>query len=164
MAGQWVPEDIASLSPKPVNVFENPTTVQFNHRWLVGVATSVRSLCLLVSSPQGTATLAYVIGVWALARGAPLPPRARLACNVLAAAAFVQASIYLHSSYVYSPTLIKLVVFTFLPLSLQVGLGIATLLTFVPTPLASSHQAGAVSVLSVAIWLMHELRKTLPRL
>lgn len=45
MAGQWVPEDIGSLSPKPINVFENPTTVQFNHRWLVGTATSVRSLC-----------------------------------------------------------------------------------------------------------------------
>ena len=35
MAGRWVPEDIASLSPKPINITENPTTVQFNHRWLV---------------------------------------------------------------------------------------------------------------------------------
>ena len=35
MAGRWVPEDIASLSPAPVNICENPTTVQFNHRWLV---------------------------------------------------------------------------------------------------------------------------------
>ena len=33
-----------------------------------------------------------MIGVWAMARGAPLPPRARLATNVLAAAAFMQAS------------------------------------------------------------------------
>ena len=35
MAGRWVPDDIASLSPKLVNICENPTTVQFNHRWLV---------------------------------------------------------------------------------------------------------------------------------
>jgi cytochrome c oxidase assembly protein subunit 15 len=117
MAGQWIPDDIASLSPAPVNICENPTTVQFNHRWL------------------GTATLAYMMGVWALARGAPLPPRARMATNALAAVAF-----------------------------LQVGLGVATLLTFVPTSLASAHQTGAVSLLSAALWLMHELRKTLPRL
>ena len=45
MAGQWIPEDIASLSPKPINVFENPTTVQFNHRWLVG-----QSIVVLPSS------------------------------------------------------------------------------------------------------------------
>lgn len=115
---------------------------------------------MVLSFPQGTATLAYVIGVWALARGAPLPPRARLASNVLAAAAFVQASTSISTT---PPLLSSLSYNTFL-CSFQVGLGIATLLTFVPTPLASSHQAGAVSVLSVAIWLMHELRKTLPRL
>ena len=38
MAGQWIPDDIAALSPKPINVLENPTTVQFNHRWLVRIS------------------------------------------------------------------------------------------------------------------------------
>ena len=37
MAGSWIPDDISSLSPKPLNITENPTTVQFNHRWLVSV-------------------------------------------------------------------------------------------------------------------------------
>jgi len=44
---------------------------------------------------------------------------------------------------------------------LQVGLGVATLLYYVPTPLAASHQTGAVGLLSIALWLMHELRRKL---
>ena len=35
MAGQWIPDDILALSPKIKNFFENPTTVQFDHRILV---------------------------------------------------------------------------------------------------------------------------------
>lgn len=35
MAGKWVPEDIAAMKPKMKNIFENPTTVQFDHRLLV---------------------------------------------------------------------------------------------------------------------------------
>ena len=37
--------------------------------------------------------MAYIVGLWALARGAPLPPRARLATNALAAVAFMQVSV-----------------------------------------------------------------------
>ena len=37
MAGQWIPDDILALSPKIKNFFENPTTVQFDHRILVGL-------------------------------------------------------------------------------------------------------------------------------
>lgn len=40
----------------------------------------------------------------------------------------------------------------------QVGLGIATLLTYVPTPLAASHQSGSLVLLSLAIWLTHEIK------
>ena len=47
---------------------------------------------------------------------------------------------------------------------LQVGLGIATLLWFVPTPLAASHQSGSLALLTFALWLMHELKKKVPRL
>ena len=35
MGGQWIPEDLFTMSPKPKNLSENPTTVQFNHRLLV---------------------------------------------------------------------------------------------------------------------------------
>lgn len=47
---------------------------------------------------------------------------------------------------------------------MQVGLGVATLLWYVPTPLAASHQSGSVALLSFGLWLMHELRKTIPKL
>lgn len=40
----------------------------------------------------------------------------------------------------------------------QACLGISTLLFFVPTPLASSHQAGSLVLLSTALWLSHELK------
>ena len=34
-AGRWVPDDLFALSPKWKNLFENATTVQFNHRLMV---------------------------------------------------------------------------------------------------------------------------------
>lgn len=42
--------------------------------------------------------------------------------------------------------------------SLQVALGISTLLLFVPIPLAATHQAGSLAVLGSALWLTQELR------
>ena len=35
MADRWVPDDLWALAPRWKNVFENATTVQFNHRYLV---------------------------------------------------------------------------------------------------------------------------------
>ena len=35
MADKWVPDDLMAFDPKWKNIFENPTTVQFNHRHLV---------------------------------------------------------------------------------------------------------------------------------
>ncbi|KAL5467382.1 hypothetical protein EMCRGX_G031600 [Ephydatia muelleri] len=117
MAGRWIPEDILALSPKIKNFFENPTTVQFQHRLL------------------GTTTFAFIVGTWALARGVALTSRARLALHCVTGMAFV-----------------------------QVGLGISTLLCHVPVSLASAHQSSSLALLSFAIWLMHELRKKLPKL
>ena len=37
MAGRWIPEDILAMSPKIKNFFNNPTTVQFQHRLLVSL-------------------------------------------------------------------------------------------------------------------------------
>jgi cytochrome c oxidase assembly protein subunit 15 len=41
----------------------------------------------------------------------------------------------------------------------QVGLGIATLILVVPLPLAVMHQAGAVLLLSFALWFQHGLKR-----
>ncbi|KAF2075295.1 hypothetical protein CYY_003424 [Polysphondylium violaceum] len=83
---------------------------------------------------RNLATLTYfgILGLSAFAfRGRKcLSPRARLAANCLAGMA-----------------------------TFQVALGITTLLTFVPIPLAAAHQTGSLTLLSIAIWLMHELKK-----
>lgn len=48
---------------------------------------------------------------------------------------------------------------------MQVGLGISTLLLYVPTGLAAMHQSGSLLTLTFAIWLSHELKhlKKLPK-
>lgn len=42
---------------------------------------------------------------------------------------------------------------------LQVALGITALLTYVPTPIAATHQSGSLFLLSAAVWLTHELKR-----
>ncbi|OPL20753.1 cytochrome c oxidase assembly protein cox15, partial [Mytilus galloprovincialis] len=71
-----------------------------------------------------------IAGFWWMCRKAPLPPRARMAVNALLAMSIIQAS-----------------------------LGITTLLTYVPTPVAATHQSGSLVLLSIAVWLTHELRR-----
>jgi heme a synthase len=46
--------------------------------------------------------------------------------------------------------------------AVQVGLGIATLLTYVPTMLGSLHQANALVLMTFALALMHNLRSRAP--
>ena len=46
--------------------------------------------------------------------------------------------------------------------ALQVALGIATLLLVVPVPLAAAHQAGAVLLLTAAIYFRHTVRAAAP--
>lgn len=41
---------------------------------------------------------------------------------------------------------------------MQVLLGVTTLLSYVPVPLAASHQSGSLVLLSTTIWLTHELK------
>ena len=41
---------------------------------------------------------------------------------------------------------------------LQVAMGIGALLFHVPTELAAAHQAGSLTLLSIALWLVHALR------
>ncbi|KNC85181.1 hypothetical protein SARC_02638 [Sphaeroforma arctica JP610] len=86
----------------------------------------------------GMTTATTVLWLWAQSRKARLPYRAKVAVNCMAGM-----------------------------VCLQVSLGIATLLYFVPTPLAVTHQSGSVALLTTALWVMNELRfarKAIPRL
>jgi heme a synthase len=75
MGGRWIPEGLLSLEPSLRNLFENITTVQFDHRVLA-------ILTLL------TTTLLWL---WSITR--PLPARARLALHSLMAAAVMQVGL-----------------------------------------------------------------------
>ncbi|XP_013774672.1 cytochrome c oxidase assembly protein COX15 homolog [Limulus polyphemus] len=77
----------------------------------------------------GETVACLVLGLWIYSRKVPLPPRARMAMNYVLVVG-----------------------------ALQVSLGIATLLFYVPKVLAASHQAGALTLLSTAIWLTHEMK------
>lgn len=84
----------------------------------------------------GTATLTLISGMWLLSRKCKLPPRAYTAVTAVAVMGWM-----------------------------QVVLGISTLLTYVPVPLAASHQSGSLILLSMALWLAHEMKyvKHLPK-
>jgi heme a synthase len=84
----------------------------------------------------GTSTLAIISGLYFLSRRTKLPPRAYKAATAVAIMGWM-----------------------------QVVLGISTLLTYVPVPLAASHQSGSLVLLSMAIWLTHELKllKRIPK-
>lgn len=112
MGERWIPDDLLAFSPTLKNIFENPTTVQFDHRIL------------------GISSVAAITALYYYSRRIPLPRRARLAVNSLIAVAY-----------------------------LQVTMGISTLLLYVPTSLAATHQSGSLALLSMAIWLMNELRR-----
>lgn len=111
MADRWIPSDIAVLNPWWKNMFENPTTTQFNHRVLA------------------LTTFSTIMATYFMATPLSLPWRAKMAANAMMGMSLV-----------------------------QVGLGITTLLLYVPTFLAASHQFGSLSLLSFAIWFNYELR------
>jgi len=75
-------------------------------------------------------TLTAAIAAWVWSRRFALPPRARTALGLLAAMA-----------------------------ALQVGLGISALLLVVPVWLGALHQAGALALLTFAVWALHGLRQ-----
>jgi len=112
MGAYWLPPGLTALDPFWRNLFDNMTTVQFNHRLLA------------------IATFVLIIIYWLKARKASLPIRAAKASNAL-----------LHTGI------------------LQIALGISTLVFSVPTMLAVTHQAVALLLLTVAVYLAHSLRK-----
>ena len=112
MDGQWVPQGLGAMSPWWANLFENATTVQFNHRLLA------YALAVLVAWHVGALLLQGTNDFLARASGIALGGA------VLA----------------------------------QIALGIWTLLAQVPLSLGLAHQAGAVTVLGLAVWHLHALR------
>jgi heme a synthase len=75
------------------------------------------------------ATAAFIVALWSAGLRSSLPREARVALDALLAA-----------------------------MVLQVTLGISTLLLVVPIPLAAAHQAGAVLLLTAAVFFRHTLR------
>lgn len=74
-------------------------------------------------------TLVAVASLWAYGVGLPLPARSKTLLHALLGMATV-----------------------------QVSLGVATLLTYVPVSLGSAHQGGALALFSIALGLVHSLR------
>ncbi|MDX1405078.1 MAG: COX15/CtaA family protein [Woeseiaceae bacterium] len=112
MNDYWVPPGLFALDPWWVNLFENPATVQFDHRMLA------------------VTTFAVIVIYWLRIRKTDLPQRVAMGVNAL-----------LHTAV------------------LQVVLGIVTLLLIVPIPLAAAHQAVAMLLFTVALFLCHGLRR-----
>ncbi|TPX48909.1 adenylate kinase [Synchytrium endobioticum] len=75
------------------------------------------------------ATFTAISALWLYSRRLPLPRQAKVAVNLLMGVACI-----------------------------QVTLGISTLIYFVPIPLAAAHQAGSLTLLTSALWLMHILK------
>ncbi|CAL8462918.1 g2452 [Coccomyxa elongata] len=75
-------------------------------------------------------TLGAVTALWARARTLPLPGPSRLLVHAMMGM-----------------------------VALQVALGITTLLTYVPPSLGTAHQAGALTLLTLALGLLHTLRR-----
>ncbi len=113
MGEHWIPPGTMALEPFWRNFFDNPTTVQLDHRILA------------------ITTLVAVIGFWLKARNTTLLPRSRPAVNAL-----------LHT------------------VLLQVALGISTLLLSVPVLLGVMHQAVAMLLFTVSLYLLHSFRRT----
>eukprot|EP00158_Paraphelidium_tribonemae_P002575 Partr_v1_DN25487_c0_g1_i1_m53774 putative Cytochrome C oxidase assembly protein len=75
MADRWIPSDIAALSPAWRNIFENPATVQFDHRTLA------------------MTTYGFVAALWLWSRRLPLSPRVKSAATITFAAANLQVAL-----------------------------------------------------------------------
>jgi len=110
MGDTFIPNDLLQLDPKFKNFFENPSTVQFDHRFL------------------GITTFSTILIMW----------------------------IYTHTQKMESDIKKKINLLLFVSFS-QIGLGIATLLSFVSIPIAIMHQSGAVILYSMSIWILKSL-------
>ena len=106
----FIQSDIWNLSPRFINFFENPVTVQFDHRIL------------------GMATFILTIALWLYTRIYNLPLSIKKKVNILLLIVIIQFS-----------------------------LGVATLISYVPTHIAITHQLGALIFYSISIWTLKSL-------
>jgi cytochrome c oxidase assembly protein subunit 15 len=113
MGEHWVPPGMNSLQPFWRNLFDNSTTVQFDHRILA------------------ITTFVLIVIFWLRVRKTALPARSAKAVNAL-----------LHTAV------------------LQVALGITTLVLAVPVFLGAAHQAVAMLLITVALFLCHSLTRS----
>ena len=114
------------------NLFENPSTVQLNHRILVRAlppVTRLQSKTILQAMSTYTAACALYFSAFRPSLRALLPPLAQR----LSSAMFFAANA-------------------------QVFLGISTLLYLVPVHVAATHQAGSVALLTAVLALGMSLR------
>jgi cytochrome c oxidase assembly protein subunit 15 len=85
MNGKWIPEGLLALDPAYRNLFENVTTVQFDHRLLA------------------TLTLIGVVIFWWTAMRTPLARGARLAVHLLFAMALIQVTLGIATLLLHVP-------------------------------------------------------------
>lgn len=113
MGDRLIPEGLIALEPVWKNLFENVTTVQFDHRLL--------------------ATLLFILipALWLWGRKIALSRTTRIGLHLLVVTLFI-----------------------------QLALGISTLLLFVPISLATAHQAGALALFTVSLFVSHQMRQT----
>jgi cytochrome c oxidase assembly protein subunit 15 len=131
---RFTPVEYWEHEPAWKNFFENPAAVQFNHRVLA----------------MSTYTVATAYYLWA--RRQPLTGQPRVALHALIAMANVQVALGI-------ATLLYYVVLT----SFDSFLLPFTYLLRQPTPLAATHQAGSLTLLSFSLWLSM-LARRLPKL
>ncbi len=112
MGENWIPPGLTSMQPLWRNLFDNTTTVQFDHRILA------------------ITTFVLIILFWFRIRKTEMSRRAAVAVNAL-----------LHTA------------------TLQIVLGISTLLLAVPIFLGAAHQAIAMLLFTIALFLTHSLRR-----
>lgn len=134
MGDGWIPSDLLAYRPLYINPFENPATAQFNHRIM-----AISTYCAIVA-------------LWAYGRRIQeLPAHIRKSLHIMLGVATAQVCL---SRVVRLCDMIQATLFY-----LQVGLGITTLLWVVPTPLASSHQAGSLALLSSSLWALNAMSR-----
>lgn len=113
MGERWIPDDLLAFSPALKNFFENPTTVQFDHRILASLTSKRKKESVachygaveisyfkitLVSQFfwggvfQAMSSLAAITGLYMFSRKMVLPRRAKLAISLLTAMAYTQVS------------------------------------------------------------------------
>lgn len=117
MGDSWIPSGLFSMQPLWINIFENTSTVQFDHRILA------------------ITTFAVIAWYWLRVRKTELPRRSAIAVNAL-----------LHTA------------------TLQVVLGISTLLLAVPVFLGALHQAVAMLLFTIALFITHSLKHRTARI